>query len=95
MENQLVDLSAKVCQALEGDALPIAIEVGLDTLSTKDGVLTLINEIETAIPFGDREDDARKLYHFGATSRGLLSHQEGGNMVSYIARRRRWWLKLK
>ena len=95
MENKLVDLSAKVIEALEDDALRIAIEIGHDTLSTKDGVITLIQRIEEAIPYGDKEDDARDLYHIGAKSRGVLSRQKGESMVSYIARRRRWWQKLK
>ena len=92
---QLIDLSAKVVEALQDDALQIAIEIGLDSLSAKDGVSILIKRIEEAIPFGDKEDDARDLYHVGAKKGGVLSRQKGESMVSYIARRRRWWQKLK
>ena len=85
MENQLVDFSAKVVETLEDDALRIAIEIGLETLSTKDGVMTLVQHIKGAIPYGDKEDDARDLYHLGAKSRGVLSRQKGESTVSYIA----------
>ena len=95
MENQLLDMSAKVVEALEDDALRIAMEIGHGRLSTVDGVTTLVQRIEESIPYGDKEDDARDLYHLGARSRGPLTRQKGESMVSYIARRRRWWLQLK
>ena len=34
-------------------------------------------------------------YIIGTKSRGVLRRQKGESMVSYIARRRRWWQKLK
>ena len=94
-ENQLVALSAMVVEALEDDALRIAMEIGQETLNTKNGVMILIQRIEDAIPYGDKEDDARDLYHLGAKNKGPLTRQKGESMVSYIARRRRWWQKLK
>ena len=95
MENQLDDLSAKVCEALEGEALRISVEIGHDELGTKDGVQVLVDAIEKTIPLGDKEDDARELYHLGAKSRGQFARQCGESMVSHIGRRLRWWLKLK
>ena len=95
MENQLVDLSAKVCEALEGEALRVSMEIGHEELQTKDDVEKLVNAIELTIPLGDKEDDARELYHLGARSRGQLARQRGESMVSYIGRGRRWWTKLK
>ena len=88
--NKLADLSAKAVEALEDDALKVAIEMGHGVLSTPEGVTLLVQHIEDAIPYGDKEDDARDLYHLGAKKRGVLSRQKGESMVSYTARRRRW-----
>ena len=95
VEKKLIDFSSKVVEALEDDALRIAMEVGHDVLTSRDGVATLVQRIEDSIPYGDKEDDARDLYHLGAKGRGQLSRQKGESMVSYIARRRRWWQKHK
>ena len=43
VEKKLIDFSSKIIEALEDDALHIAIEVGHDTLSTKDGVIIFSN----------------------------------------------------
>ena len=51
-----------VVEALEDDALKVAIEMGHDVLSTPEGVTLLVQRIEDAIPYGDKEDDARDLY---------------------------------
>ena len=95
VEKKLIDFVSKVVEALEDDALRIAMEVGHDVLTTRDGVDKLVQRVEDSIPYGDKEDDARDLYHLGAKGRGHLSRQRGESMVSYIARRRRWWQKLK
>ena len=76
MNNKLVDLSSKVVEALEDDVLCIAMEIGHDVLSTRTGVKTLLEGIEGAIPYGDKEDDARDLYHIGAKSHGKLNRQK-------------------
>ena len=43
VEKKLVDFSSKVVEALEDDALRIAMEVGHDVLTSRDGVTTLVN----------------------------------------------------
>ena len=95
MRNQLIKLSTDVVDALEDDSLRIAMEIGHENLSTVTGVTTLIQRIEESIPYGDKQDDARSLFHIGTKNRGPLCRQLGESMVSYIARRRQWWLKLQ
>ena len=72
-ENQLIALSSSVVDGLQEDALRIAMEIGQETLNTSNGVMTLIQRIEDSIPYGDREDDARTLFHLGSKLRGPLT----------------------
>ena len=65
--DRLVDLSAKVTEALEDHALKVAIEMGHTAFSTPEGVVQLVHRIEDTIPYGDKEDDARDLYHLYTT----------------------------
>ena len=74
-------------EALEGDALRIAIEIGHDALHEPAGVELLLEKLEAAIPLGDRQDDTLDLFHLGGRKTGPLSRQKGESMVSYIARR--------
>ena len=41
------------------------------------------------------EQESKELYRLGTETGGLLSRQAGEPMVSYIARRKRWWKKLQ
>ena len=70
MRNQLIKLSTDVVDALEDDSLRIAMEIGHENLSTVTGVTTLIQRIEESIPYGDKQDDARTLFHIGAKNKG-------------------------
>ena len=95
-ERKLIELLSNVVDSLEGDAVRLAMDLeARESLHTNSGVERLVKEIEASIPYGDRSEDAQRLWQLGAKTHGELTRQKGESMVSYISRRRRWWAKLK
>ena len=94
-ERKLIELLLNVIDSLEGDAVRIAMDLQQNTdLHTTKGVEQLVTEIESSIPYGDRSEDAQRLWQLGAKTHGELTRQRGESMVSCISHHR-WWLKLK
>ena len=82
--------ASKIVEALRGDALQCAMDVGLDKLTAKDGLKTLIDAMRVMV-FPTKRQEAKELYAQGHRVGGQLSRQPGERMLSYISRRRLWW----
>ena len=93
-ESQFVELASKVVDALCDEALKIAIDIGVDDIAAIGGINTLVTAIEDHVS-QFKDDEAQELFAIGSKTDGELSRQRGESMLSYIARRERWVLRLK
>ena len=76
-ERKLIELLSSVIDSLEGDAVRIAMDLQQNTdLHTTTGVEKLVKEIESSIPYGDRSEDAQRLWQLGAKTHGELTRQK-------------------
>ena len=87
---ELHALTAKVVDALRGEALSCAMEIGLDKLMKADGLDLFVQRVQARI-FPQRTAEARELLKQGMRVGGPKSRILGEPMTSYISRRRRWW----
>ena len=91
-----VDMSecvSKILEGLRGDAFSIARDIGLARLLQPDGIDHLIEQIrQQAFPL--QSEEASELFRQGQLLTGPLAKQQGEPMLSYIARRKRWWSTL-
>ncbi|OLP77417.1 hypothetical protein AK812_SmicGene42525 [Symbiodinium microadriaticum] len=91
-----VDMSecvSKILEGLRGDAFSIARNIGLERLLQHDGIDHLIEQIrQQAFPL--QSEEASELFRQGQLLSGPLAKQQGEPMLSYIARRKRWWSTL-
>ena len=91
---KLGPLGLRLVEGLRGQALRLAQQVNLTTLSSKDGAEALLKVFnETLKP--RRAQEARELYAAGAREGGALSRQHGESMASYVSRRKAWWAALQ
>ena len=82
---ELPALTAKVVDALRGEALSCAMEIGLAKLDL------LVQKVQERL-FPQRTAEARELLKQGMRIGGPMSRVPGEPMTSYISRRRRrWW----
>ena len=87
--DELPALTAKVVDALRGEALSCAMEIGLAMLMKADGLDLLVQKVqERHLP--QRQAEARELLKQGMRVGGPMSRVPGEPMTSYISRRRRW-----
>ena len=91
-----IDMServSKILEGLRGDAFSIARDIGLNRLLRPDGIDHLIEQIrQQAFPL--QSEEASELFRQGQLLSGPLAKQPGEPMLSYIARRKRWWSTL-
>ena len=87
-------LASKFLDSLRTDAYVIAEDLGPEILGSKDNIPSVIEAVRKHI-FPLTEQESKELYRLGTQTGGLLSRQAGEPMVSYIARRKRWWKKLQ
>ncbi|OLP90412.1 Phosphoacetylglucosamine mutase [Symbiodinium microadriaticum] len=91
-----IDMSecvSKILEGLRGDAFSIARDIGLNRLLQPDGIDHLIEQIrQQAFPL--QSEEASELFRQGQLLSGPLAKQSGEPMLSYIARRKRWWSTL-
>ncbi|OLQ09920.1 hypothetical protein AK812_SmicGene6391 [Symbiodinium microadriaticum] len=91
-----IDMSecvSKILEGLRGDAFSIARDIGLNRLLKPDGIDHLIEQIrQQAFPL--QSEEASELFRQGQLLSGPLAKQSGEPMLSYIARRKRWWSTL-
>ena len=88
--DELPALTAKVVDALRGEALSCAMEIGLDSLMMAEGLDLLVQKVQARL-FPQRTTEARELLKQGMRVGGPMSRVPGEPMTSYISRRRRWW----
>ena len=84
----------RVMDGLHGEALKIAMELGLETLNKEDGCAKLIAAIDASIR-ATREDEAIDLYNAGIALDGPLTRQPTEPIAAYISRRTRWWTRVQ
>ena len=88
------ELGGKAVEGLSDCALRAAMDLGPKAISTADGIPKLIAAVDTVVhPL--RKEEAKALWKEGSKSDGPLTRQYGESMVSFVARRRRWWDKLR
>ena len=87
---ELPALTAKVVDALRGEALSCAMEIGLAKLMESNGLDLLVQKVQERL-FPQRTAEARELLKQGMSIGGPMSRVPGEPMTSYISRRRRWW----
>ena len=90
MAEELLALTAKVVDALRGEALSCAMENGLAKLMEANGLDFLVQTVQERL-FPQRKAEARELLKQGISIGGPMSRVSGEPMTSYISRRRRWW----
>ena len=84
----------KVLEGLRGDAFQKAKDLGIAKLGEKNGLQVLIDEIKRMVfPLGTQE--AQALFRSGQDKFGPLARQQIESVVSYVGRRRRWWLLMQ
>ena len=91
-----VDMSecvSKILECLRGGAFSIARDIGLERLLKPDGIDHLIEQIRQQ-EFPLQSEEASELFRQGQLLSGPLAKQQGEPMLSYIARRKRWWSTL-
>ncbi|CAE7256176.1 AGM1 [Symbiodinium natans] len=88
------DAVQKTLEGLRGDAFLIARDIGLERLLKHDGIDLLIQKVkDQAFPL--QGEEASELFRQGQLLTGPLSKQSGEPMLSYISRRKRWWVTLR
>ena len=88
------DCVQKVLEGLRGDAFWISRDIVLDKLLKYDGIDHLVEEIrKQAFPL--QSEEASELCRQGQLITGPLAKQPGEPMLSYIARRKRWWSTIR
>ena len=88
---ELPACTAKVVDALRGEALSCAMAIGLAKLMEADGLDLLVQKVQERL-FPQRTAEARELLKQGMRIGGPMSRVPGEPMTSYISRRRRWTL---
>ena len=96
-QDEFPRVAQNVVENLRGEALQVAIEIGIDTLVQSDGsgLDTLIEKMSRHT-FPIAQHESKELYREGHKTRdGALTRQNGESMQGYILRRKRWWQLLK
>ena len=87
---ELPALTAKVVDALRGEALSCAMEIGLAKLMEANDLDLLVQKVQERL-FPQRTAESRELLKQGMRNGGPMSRVQGEPMTSCISRRRRWW----
>ena len=93
-KEDLPQLGPRVLEGLRDEAYLVAEDFGIEALCKEDAVPTLIEKMRERI-FPSLAVEAKELFLQGQKTRGILSRAPGESMLQFIARRRRWWDKLK
>jgi len=92
-----VELVTKVMEGLRGDAFLMAKDMGLSSLmevGPPTGLEKLVERIKEHV-FPLRSHEARELFRVGQMPTGPLSRQPAETILSFIGRRKRWWIQLR
>ena len=79
---------------LSGDALGVAMDIGVDDLGEPDGLDRLVTDM-TSLVFPEKQQEAKELYSAGHETQGVLTRQRGESMYSICKRRSRWYTLLR
>ena len=94
ISEKLGPLPLRLVERLQGPALQVAKQLGIETLTQEDGVKRLLAALETELlPL--RRQAAMELYNAGLIPQGVMSRQHGESMSSYLLRREAWWTQLR
>ena len=77
------EITSSIVDSLRGDASQVAMDLGRETLMSKDGVQKLASALMT-IAFPKQKSEAKELYKAGHNDSGMLSRQRGESMVNYV-----------
>ena len=69
-------------------------DIGLESLSKYDGIEHLIEATQRQV-FPLQSEEASELFRVGQQEDGPLSRQSDETMLSYMNRRKRWWVTLR
>eukprot|EP00435_Cladocopium_sp_Y103_P050664 s1856_g15.t1 len=92
-----VELVTKIMEGLRGDAFLLAKDMGLSALmdvGPPTGLELRVERIKELV-FPLRSHEARELFRIGQLANGPLSRQSSETILSFIGRRKRWWIQLK
>ena len=87
----------KLVESLRGDALQIAVDIGVEALTKEDrsGLKSLTEKITSHV-FPIMKDEVKALYKEGQREGGgILSRQRGEPMKHYLTRRDHWLAALR
>ena len=95
-ESRRLQSLSTIVDGLRGEAARIAMDIGHAVLLKDDGsgVERLVEDIKKFV-FPQAKAEAKELYQLGHKKNGTMSRQNTESMVSYVSRRRRWWIQLK
>ena len=96
-KDDIANVITNVVENLRGEAMQVAVQIGIDTLISPDGYggRMLLEEMRKHI-FPVAQHEAKALYKEGHNVKdGALTRQNGESMQNYILRRRRWWTLLQ
>ena len=79
---------------LRGDAFLLARDIGLDALTSEEGLEDLLQKMK-AFVCPRANEEAKELFRAGQKHGGPLSRLSGESMLSYTNRRNRWWSVLQ
>ena len=82
-------------EGLRGDAFLMAKDLGLNALmdvGPPTGLELLVERIKEHV-FPLRSHEARELFRLGQQASGPLSRQSAETILSFIRRRKRWWIQ--
>ena len=93
-KKKLGPLALRLVERLQGPALQVAKQLGVQTLTKEDGTEKLMQALaDELMPM--RRQAALELYNAGTVPQGPLSRQQGESMSSYLLRREAWWNNLR
>ena len=87
-------LASKFLDSLRGEAYIIAEDLGSEVLYSENNIPAIVEAVRKIL-FPLLEQESKELYRLGTQVGGLLARQPGEPMMSYFARRKRWWRKLQ
>ena len=93
-KQRLANLVSQIIDGLSDDALKIAMDMTEDQLFSENAVNILVKLMDDHMA-EFKKDESRELYKAGSRTTGPLTRQAGEPMVSYVARRRRWYARLR
>ena len=87
------EMVQKVLEGLRKEAFELARDIGVDVRTQHGGLRKFVEKLRDVV-FPRASEETRELFKVGQKP-GSLARQNGGSVLSYVSRRRRWWKLLK